>query len=87
MEALRIAEDAIPTLGVRPFALLARKYGVTDWVRAQKETWMNHGGWDKRAIIWSASILPTDERRRWLDLVQETGDMLERVVAQFTAIE
>jgi hypothetical protein len=86
-DALKIAEESIPTLGIRPFALLARKYGVIDWVRAQKETWTNHGDWDRRAIIWSASALPTDERRHWLDLVQDTGDSLDRAVAQFAAIQ
>jgi hypothetical protein len=63
-EVLRIAEESVPDAGVRPFALLARKYGVIDWVRAQKETWSNHGDWDRRAIIWSASVLPMGERRR-----------------------
>jgi hypothetical protein len=86
-DALKLAEEAMPALGVRPFALLARKYGIIDWVRAQKETWTNHGDWDRRAIIWSASVLPMDERKHWLDLVQDTGDSLERAVAQFTAIQ
>jgi len=65
-DALKIAEESIPTLGVRRSALLARKYGTIDWVRAQKETWTNHGDWDRRAIIWSASVLrgKTENGRR-----------------------
>jgi hypothetical protein len=86
-EALAIAEDSAKSLGLRPYALLARRHHIIDWVRAQKETWANHGDWDRRAIVWSASILPSDERRHWLDLVQDTGDSLDKAVAQWAAIQ
>jgi hypothetical protein len=32
-EVLRIAEESDPDAGVRPFALLARKYGIIDWLK------------------------------------------------------
>ncbi len=86
-DALAIAEESITGTGVRPYALLARRYRLIDWVRAQKETWANHGDWDRRAIIWSASVLPSDERKHWLDLVQETADPLDRAVAQLAALQ
>ncbi len=84
-EALRFAKESEVQLGIRPYALLARKYKLIDWVRAQKETWMNHGPWERRAIIWAGSVLPKNERRHWLDLVQESEDPLDRAVAQFAA--
>jgi hypothetical protein len=86
-KALEIAEASTSSLGIRSYALLARKYRILDWVREQKETWRNHGDWDRRAIIWSSSVLPADERRHWLDLVQETDDPLDRAVAQLAAIQ
>jgi len=86
-KALKIAEDSAGALGVRSYALLARKYGILDWVREQKETWRNHGDWDRRAIIWASSVLPPDERRHWLDLVEESDDPLDRAVAQLAAIQ
>nr|WP_290228040.1 reverse transcriptase domain-containing protein [Trichocoleus desertorum] len=68
-------------LGTRPFALLARKLKYLDWVREQKETWQNNNPWDKRAIIWSASVLSEDERRYWLARVQNAGDLLDKAIA------
>lgn len=69
-------------LGVRPLALLARELKYIDWVREKKEVWNNHGPWDRRAIIWSASILPPDERNFWLKRVQKSGDFLDKVIAK-----
>src|SRR5690242_11966996 len=36
-----------------------------------------------RAIIFSASILPRDERNAWLEKVEASGDVLDRATAQF----
>ena len=70
------------SLGVRPFALLAKKNGYTDWVREQKETWQNNNPWDKRAIIWAGQALSTDEMNYWLKRVQNAGDILDRAIAK-----
>jgi hypothetical protein len=80
-----LAEDSAGTLGVRYRALTALKYGQLDWVRAQKETWRNHGAWDRRAIIWSSCALPASERRPWLEIVRESPDVVDRAVAKFAA--
>lgn len=79
------AEDPIKTLGLRYRALMARHYRQLDWVRGQKETWRNHGPWDRRAIVWSSCVLPTGERRPWLELVKESNDVVDRAVAAFAA--
>lgn len=71
-----------PSLGVRPFALLAKKKGYTDWVREQKETWQNNNPWDKRAIIWAGQALATDEMNYWLKRVQNAGDILDKAIAE-----
>jgi hypothetical protein len=71
-----------PSLGVRPFALLAKKKGYTDWVREQKETWQNNNPWDKRAIIWAGQALSRDEMNYWLKRVQNAGDILDRAIAE-----
>lgn len=68
-------------LGKRSFALLARKQGYVDWIREQKETWQNNGPWDRRAIIWAAEALPSDERGYWLKRVQNASDLLDGVTA------
>jgi len=69
-------------LGQRPYALLARKNGYNDWVREQKETWLNNSPWDRRAIIWSARALSTDEMNYWLKRVQNAGDILDKAIAE-----
>jgi hypothetical protein len=70
-----------PVLGVRYLALAAGAYRQIDWIRGQKETWQNHGPWDRRAIIHAAAVLPRGERRPWLEIVKECGDPVDRAVA------
>jgi hypothetical protein len=86
-KALSLAEDCSKALGIRPAALVARAYRLVDWMRAHKETWANYGPWDRRAIIYSASVLPRDERNAWLDKVAASGDPLDRAIAQFVRAE
>ena len=81
-ELVSICNSLRPSLGVRPFALLAKKNGYTDWVREQKETWQNNNPWDKRAIIWAGQALSTDEMNYWLKRVQNAGDILDRAIAK-----
>jgi len=78
-----LTEDSVPSLGQRYLALIACTFGQLDWVRACKENWRNHGAWDRRAIIWSSSILPQTERRPWLDIVAGSGDHCDAAIAQF----
>jgi len=75
------SEDTRNGLGIRPFALVARRLKYLDWVRQQRDTWQNHGAWDRRAILWSAAVLPDDERKYWLARIQNAGDHLDRAVA------
>jgi hypothetical protein len=75
-------EDIDDRLGVRPMALLACELKLLDWVRERKETWNNHSPWDRRSIVWAASVLPQDERGFWLKRVQGSGDILDRAVAK-----
>jgi hypothetical protein len=62
--------------------LLAKNLKYLDWVRGQKETWQNNGPWDRRAIIWAASILSVDERKHWLKRIQNTEDILDSTIAK-----
>ena len=80
--ALHFAEDTADSLGTRPAALLARAYGQKSWIRDRKDTWANNGPWDRRAIIWCGSILPPDERRHWLAMVEEQRDLVDVAVAK-----
>jgi len=80
--AFFLAEDSRRDLGLRPAALLAREYKNIDWVRGHKEDWNCHNPWERRAIIWAASVLPMDERKPWLGTIKDTtSDVLEKAVA------
>jgi hypothetical protein len=83
VEALKFAEESGKYFGIRPFALLATAHKQVDWVRSRKETWRNHEPWDRRALIWSSSILPSGERKPFLSMVAEQGDHLDAAVAKF----
>jgi len=76
-----ICENAQKNLGQRPYALLAKSAKYVDWVRTYRETWQNNSNWDKRAIIWSASVLSPDERKHWLNRVKRTDDRFDKIIA------
>ncbi|MBX3359439.1 MAG: RNA-directed DNA polymerase [Phycisphaeraceae bacterium] len=81
--AIQLADDSKPTLvGCRYRALLAGCYGEVDWVRDQKERWMNAGPWERRAILWAGSALPRDERRAWLEPVTRSLDLTDAAIAK-----
>jgi hypothetical protein len=85
-QGFQLANTFSGELGYRQVALMARAGRRLDWVRAQKESWTNHGPWDRRAIVLAGSILPAGERKPWLGLVEETSDdPLDRAVAQYGA--
>jgi hypothetical protein len=78
----QLCDEYRESLGLRPYALLARDHGYIDWVREQKETWLNNAPWDRRAIIWAAKALSTDEMNYWLKRVQNAGDILDKAIAE-----
>jgi hypothetical protein len=85
---LNLAMEFRKDLGTRTSALAARAAKKVDWVRGQKEIWANYSPWDRRAVIYSGSVLPATERRIWLDMVAETSDdILEQAVAKFSKEE
>jgi hypothetical protein len=66
-DAIQAAESSDSLIAGRMAALLARRHNVVDWMRSKKEIWSNTAAWTQRAIIWSSSILPRDERKHWLE--------------------
>lgn len=53
------------------------------WVRSKKDRIYTVGDRERRAIIHSAKILPTDEKRHWLKLVQSSPDIVDRCIAKW----
>lgn len=77
-----LAESA-PQFQTRMMASVAKVTNNIDWVRERKEDWAALGPWDRRGLIYASSILPADERRPWLGVVEESSDFLEAAVAKF----
>lgn len=54
------------------------------WVRNHKASIYNLGGWARRALLNSARVLPSDERKHWLKMIIGASPMpLDRWVAQW----
>lgn len=81
--AIALADANAARLGIRPQALLANAHGQAFWVRQHKEHLMEHGPWERRALIWAASALPASERRIWLGKVlRRLDDRLDIALAE-----
>lgn len=55
------------------------------WVRERKAKILNYAKWDRRAIIYSAQVLPKDERSHWLNGLQKQVSLeaLDRWVVEW----
>lgn len=84
-KALELAESCHPLVRDRLCAVVARAYGMSDWVRERKENWDSNGPWTHRAILWAGSVLPPDERRHWLKSAFGHPRLLTSSVAKIAA--
>lgn len=83
----KVKEEAVlarvdESIRFRHYALLAKRERRVEWIRQHKETWMNLGPWDRRAVLWAASALPRDERRAWLEPITQSQDLVEAAIAK-----
>lgn len=53
------------------------------WVRTMKPKYYGFGSWDRRSLLYSARILPSDERESWLKLIVSSPDPMERWMANW----
>lgn len=54
------------------------------WVRSQKASIYNLGGWGRRAVLNASRVLPSDERTHWLKLFSGNSPvLLDRWVAKW----
>lgn len=60
------------------FAITSRDLA---WVKSHKNGLDTLGPYEKRAVLFTSQILSVDERRVWLGIAKERGDILEQVLA------
>lgn len=68
---------------IRNCAIFARTNNTISWVRSNKDSWSISNPWDKRGIIYSASVLSKDERNKWMDLIIQNGDLIDKSLAMY----
>ena len=73
--------DTISTTRFRTLIAIRKK--DTTWVRSFRDNVDTLGPLDKRAVLYSSSILPLDEMRPWLNSVTSNGDIVEQSIAHY----
>lgn len=68
---------------IREKALIARRKGDTTWVKEYKDSLDVLGPWDKRAVLYAASVLSKDEMTHWINLASARGDILDKAIAAY----
>lgn len=70
-------------LSTRGKALIALSRQDTTWVRGFRDGIDVLGPWDKRAILYSSAVLPSDEMKAWVDAVGASGDIIDKSISAF----
>lgn len=66
---------------LRSQALIAIRARDFAWVKSRKNGLDTLGPYEKRAVLYSSQILSEDERKVWLGIAKERGDLLEKTLA------
>lgn len=64
----------------RTVILALGKSGQDFWFRMKKGDIDQLAPWDKRAFLYAASCLPTDEKKHWYNAIQKSRDYLEKCI-------
>ena len=67
-------------LRIREQAFIALRKKDTVWLKDKKDGLDTLGFWDKRAILFAASILSLDEMSHWLGLESSKGDIINKAI-------
>lgn len=65
----------------RSQALIALRKQDRTWVKDFRDALETLGPWDKRAVIFSSTLLSHDEMVHWLSPVANRGDMIDNAIA------
>jgi len=68
---------------IRGKALIALRRQDTTWVRDFRDNIDALGPWDKRAVLYSSSILPPDEMTHWVSIAAAGGDIIDKSISSY----
>ena len=78
--AIDLKIDYSKVLRIRDQAFIALRKKDTVWLKDKKDGLDTLGFWDKRAILFAASILSLDEMKHWLGLESSKGDIVNKAI-------
>lgn len=65
-------------------AKLAATRKDLSWVRAERSKFPSLGSWERRALLYAARILPSDEKKNWLKMVEGSSPVqIDKWVAKW----
>lgn len=70
-------DSALPRFQARA----ARTFDRVAWVRNNRGQWQKWATWDRWSLLHAAEILPSRERRAWMDSVANSAELMDRLVA------
>ena len=73
--------DCIQSIRARALIALSRK--DTTWVKGFRDVIDILGPWDKRAVLYSSSILSWDEMKSWCEAVGASGDIMDKSISAY----
>lgn len=68
---------------IRGRTLIALTRQDTTWVRGFRDNIDVLGPWDKRAVLYSSSILPSDEMTHWVSISAASGDIVDKSISSY----
>jgi len=68
---------------IRSKSIIALRRQDTTWVRNFRAKISILGPWDKRAVIYSSSLLPLDEMKSWAGSIAASGDIVDESISSF----
>lgn len=81
--AINLPANYARIISTRDQALIALRRKDTTWVRGYREKIDLLGFWDKRAALYSASLLPASEMLPLIKSIAASGDIIDKSVASF----
>lgn len=86
MHSKRLSSFVLGGPNIENQALAAITTKNVAWVRTQKNSLGNLGGWARRAVLHASRVLPSDERKHWLKHVADNSQvLLDKWVARWVS--
>jgi hypothetical protein len=83
IDSLLIDYDKSNSYVKRKIVKAAARAGADYWLREKREDFPTLDPWLRRAFIFGAYALPSDEKIFWLNKIKQGDNLLERIIASW----